>query len=650
MVVVVDLKEIIECVRKEKEILAERVANIEHERDDLLVVVVDLKETLGELNMKSRPKNSQKGKEVASDALTAVTPGTLKKTVRPGFSHSIKTKISLKNCLSVVDDDVELWHRRLGHTSFTLLNKLVRKDLVCGLPNSSFKDHKVCDACVKGKQVRGGNKYIFMTVDDYSRFTWTLFLRTKDETFEVSVAFVKNIQMKIGNKAACIRKPKQTHLRTFGCKCFVLNNGKEALEKFDAKSDEGIFLGYPSQSKADKVYNERTQCVEEDKHVDQDGEPLSVPGEVIDMANGKADMMSNVKESSENDFSTPPSIRKEPGPMITPTEAENRVVDAVQGTPLAEVRSAQEPQLDIPESSANEIQVPNWKHKSSHPLDNIITPLDSRVQTRSKARNSLTFSAFLSQNEPKNIKEPLKYADWITAIQEELHQFERNKQSQKETLISQQKYINELLKRFDMEASKVIDTPIATATHLDMDEPDSPINQAMYKGIIGSLLYLTTSRPDIVFNVGLCARISSEQEKHVWNGTFPGFLPNLMGYKEAHSVALSIVKAEYVAASSCCAQLLWIKQQLEDFGVFSDCVPLLCDNTNALNMAKNSIQHKRTKHIDVRHYFLKNNVEKGLICMKFYSTEDQIADIFTKALSREHFEKNRLALGLIKPN
>ncbi|XP_070031838.1 uncharacterized mitochondrial protein AtMg00820-like [Nicotiana tomentosiformis] len=74
----------------------------------------------------------------------------------------------------------------------------------------------------------------------------------------------------------------------------------------------------------------------------------------------------------------------------------------------------------------DEIQVSNWKHKSSHPLQNVITPLDSGIETRSKSRNSLTFSAFLSQIEPKNIKEALKDADWINAIQDELHQFERN--------------------------------------------------------------------------------------------------------------------------------------------------------------------------------------------------------------------------------
>nr|XP_016478136.1 PREDICTED: uncharacterized protein LOC107799530 [Nicotiana tabacum] len=227
MVVVVDLKETFECVRKEKEVLAERVANIEHERDDLLVVVVDLKETIGEPKIESRPENSQKGKE----------NGNL-------------------NCLSAIDDAVELWHRRLGHASFTFLNKLVRKDLFRGLPKSSFKDHKVCDTCVKGKQVRssfkpkkevstsrsldilhmdlcgpmgvasrGGKKYIFVIVDDYSRFTWTLFLRTKGEIFEVFVAFVKKIQVKMGNNVACIRSDHGTEFDNAKFDEFCTENG-----------------------------------------------------------------------------------------------------------------------------------------------------------------------------------------------------------------------------------------------------------------------------------------------------------------------------------------------------------------------------------------------------------------------------------------
>ncbi|XP_070017009.1 secreted RxLR effector protein 161-like [Nicotiana sylvestris] len=214
-----------------------------------------------------------------------------------------------------------------------------------------------------------------------------------------------------------------------------------------------------------------------------------------------------------------------------------------------------------------------------------------------------------------------------------------------------------------MEVSKVIDTPIAIATRLDMDEAGSPINQTMYRGIIRSLWYLTTSRPNIVFSVGLCARFQSNtKESHLkaakrilryLKGTrdlvlfYPsGDSFDLIGCADADYAGYMVDKKSTSGMAhfrgSCLISWGTRKQNSMALSTTEDDI--------ALNMAKNPIQHKRTKHIDVHHHFLRDNVEKGLICMKFCSTEDQIADIFTKALSREHFEQNHLALGLINPN
>jgi len=107
---------------------------------------------------------------------------------------------------------------------------------------------------------------------------------------------------------------------------------------------------------------------------------------------------------------------------------------------------------------------------------------------------------------------------------------------------------------------------------------------------------------------------------------------------------VSTAEAEYVAAASCCAQLLWIKQQLKDFCIDTGCILIYYDNTSAINISKNPCQHKRTKYIDIRHHFLRDNVENGLISMNFCSTENQIADIFTKALSREQLKEIDLNL------
>ncbi|XP_075110107.1 secreted RxLR effector protein 161-like [Nicotiana tabacum] len=247
-----------------------------------------------------------------------------------------------------------------------------------------------------------------------------------------------------------------------------------------------------------------------------------------------------------------------------------------------------------------------------------------------------------------------------------------------------------------MEESKEIDRPIATATKLDIDKPSSSVDQKFYWGMNGSLLYLTTSRPDIVFNVGICARFQANpKESHLnavkgilrylkgttdlclWypkgsnfnlveyaDADYAGFLvdrkstscmahflgPFLVSLatKKQNSVALSTVEAEYVAATSCCGQLLWIKQQLVDFVIEVGCIPIFCDNTSAISMVKNHVHHKRTKHIDVRHHYLINNNKKGLISIEFCAADKQIVDIFSKALSRENFGRNRLELGMIK--
>ena len=119
--------------------------------------------------------------------------------------------------------------------------------------------------------------------------------------------------------------------------------------------------------------------------------------------------------------------------------------------------------------------------------------------------------------------------------------------------------------------------------------------------------------------------------------------------KKQTSVALSTAEAEYVASGSCCAQTLWLKQQLEDYGVSLSKIPLFCDNTSAINISKNPIMHSRTKHIEIRHHFIRDHVLKGDCEIKFIDTENQLADIFTKPLPKDRFFKLRGKLGVVDP-
>jgi hypothetical protein len=117
--------------------------------------------------------------------------------------------------------------------------------------------------------------------------------------------------------------------------------------------------------------------------------------------------------------------------------------------------------------------------------------------------------------------------------------------------------------------------------------------------------------------------------------------------KKQTSVALSTAEAEYVVAGQCCAQLIWMWQTLRDFGYNLSKVPLLCDNESAICLADNPVEHSRTKHIDIRYHFLRDHQQKGDIDIFHISTENQLADIFTKSLDEKTFCRFRRELNVI---
>jgi hypothetical protein len=112
-------------------------------------------------------------------------------------------------------------------------------------------------------------------------------------------------------------------------------------------------------------------------------------------------------------------------------------------------------------------------------------------------------------------------------------------------------------------------------------------------------------------------------------------------------VALSTVEAEYIATGACCAQILYRKQTLLDYGVVLDKVPLLCNNESVVKIANNPVQHSHTKHIDIRHHFLRDHVAKNDISLEGVRSKDQLADIFTKLLDEATFCRLRSELNVL---
>ena len=116
--------------------------------------------------------------------------------------------------------------------------------------------------------------------------------------------------------------------------------------------------------------------------------------------------------------------------------------------------------------------------------------------------------------------------------------------------------------------------------------------------------------------------------------------------KKQNSISLSTAEAEYIAAGSCCTQLLWMKQMLHDYGIDQDTMIVFCDNTSAINISKNPVQHSRTKHIDIRHHFIRELVEQKIVSVEYVPTENQLADILTKPLDSLRFEFLRKSVGV----
>jgi hypothetical protein len=140
---------------------------------------------------------------------------------------------------------------------------------------------------------------------------------------------------------------------------------------------------------------------------------------------------------------------------------------------------------------------------------------------------------------------------------------------------------------------------------------------------------------------------SADDRKSTSGGCF--FLgSNLISWfsKKQNCVALSTAEAEYVAAGSSCTQLVWMKQMLKEYDVEQDVITLYCDNLSAINISKNPVQHSKTKHIDIRHHFIRDLVENKVVTLEHVGTKEQVADIFTKALDAVQFENLRGKLGI----
>ncbi|GJY60219.1 retrovirus-related pol polyprotein from transposon TNT 1-94 [Tanacetum coccineum] len=409
----------------------------------------------------------------------------------------------------------------------------------------------------------------------------------------------------------------------------------------------------------------------------------------------------------------PPSSVDRPAPEVIAPIAE--VVDpepaASTGSPSSTTvdQDAPSPKNNFEASSSSDViptivhtAAPNSEHVTKwtkdHPLDNIIGELQRPVSTRLQLHEQALFcyyDAFLTSVKPKNYKYTLTQACWIEAMQEELNDIERLEvwELVPQDILREEVYVSQLDGFVDQDnpnhvyklkkalyglkqapcACDPVDTPMVEKSKLDEDTQGKAVDPTHYRGMVGTLMYLTASRSDLTFAVCMCARYQAKPtDKHLhavkrifkylrgtvnrglWypkdssisltayaNADHAGCQDTrrstsgcmqLLGNrvvswssKRQKSAAISSTEAEYIALSGCCAQVLWMRSQLTDYGLGFKKIPIF--------------------------HFIKEQVENGVVELYFVNTEYQLADIFTKSLGRERikFFINKLGMRSFTP-
>ncbi|GKD58174.1 putative ribonuclease H-like domain-containing protein, partial [Tanacetum coccineum] len=261
--------------------------------------------------------------------------------------------------------------------------------------------------------------------------------------------------------------------------------------------------------------------------------------------------------------------------------------------------------------------------------------------------------------------------------------------------ISQDKYVVEILKKFSFSTIKIASTPMETSKPLLKDAEAEDVDVHLYRSMIGSLMYLTSSRPDIMFAICTCARfqvtpkvsnlhvvkrifryLKGQPKLGLW---YPKDLPfDLEAYidsdyagasldrksttggcqflrsrliswqcKKQTIVANSTTEVEYVAAASCCGQLLWIQNQMLDYGYNFMNTKIFIDNESTIYIVKNPVFHSKTKHIEIRHHFIRDSNEKKLIQMIKIHTDQNVTDLLTKAFDVGRFQYLVASIGML---
>nr|GFA01284.1 Gag-Pol polyprotein [Tanacetum cinerariifolium] len=413
-----------------------------------------------------------------------------------------------------------LWHRRLSHLNFNTINLLSKNDIVVGLLKLKFvKDH-LCSSCELRKAKRkyiqskstlsskrrlqllnmdlcgpmrvegiNGKKYVLVIVDDYSRYTWTHFLRSKDETPEVLINFLRLVQRGLHAQVRIIRTDKgRKFLNKTLHAYFAAEGDGENLDKMKEKGDACIFVGYSTQLRSYRVFNKRTRVIAETIHVNFD--------ELPQMASENAQV-----ENDEfiNIFCTP---------VLDKGETSSRHVDSSNMHTFYQHNPSEH----------------RWT--KDHPLEQVIGNPSQSVRTRRQLESDESFAP-VARLEAVRLFIAYVAHKSFTVYQMDVKTAFLDGPQKKEVYVNQpdgfvDSYhpdkvyrLKKALYGLKQSPRACVGTPVATKD-LDADLSGTLVNQMKYRSMVGALMYLTASRPDIMHAICYCAHYQAKPtEKHL---------------------------------------------------------------------------------------------------------------------------------------
>ncbi|GKD87376.1 retrovirus-related pol polyprotein from transposon TNT 1-94 [Tanacetum coccineum] len=433
-----------------------------------------------------------------------------------------------------------LWYQRLSHPNFDTINDLARNNLVTGLPKFKYHKEHLCPSCEQGKSKRAshppkpvpnskqrlhllhmdlcgpmriasinGKRYVLVIVDDYSRYTWVVFLRSKDEAPEEIKNFLKRVTVLL--------------------QASIIINNREDIGKLGAKGDIGFFIGYSANSCAYRVYNRRTKKIMETMNVTFD-ELSAMAFEQSSLQLGLQSLTSGQITMYDDHIGGQPS-------------AAPRTIPATQAPQVLQTPTTTTTTADTAPMSSKHNNNMNGSYQDilAYAAHKAFTVFQMDVKT-AFLHGTLKEDAYVCQPEgfidadhPSHVYKlekalyGLKQAHQRHGASTTTYWWYRSmlmilslalltlvNQSPCGIFINQSKYVLEILKKYGIDSCDPVGTPMEIKDKLDLDQHGSPVDATKYRSMIGALMYLTSSRPDIVHATCLCARYQAKPtEKHL---------------------------------------------------------------------------------------------------------------------------------------